>query len=349
MSLRKRGNVWWVDIATPSGERIRRSTETGSKAQARELHDKLKSEVWRVHKLGDRPRRIWQDAAVRWLREQAHKASIEDDKTKLRWLDRHLAGRELESINRALIDAITEAKLAEGCSNGTVNRVLALIRAILRKCVREWEWLDRAPAVRLLREPTRRIRFLSRHQARALLRELPQHLRDMATFTLATGLRAANVTGLTWEQVDLSRKLAWIHPDQAKARKAIAVPLNDTAMDVVRAQRGTHSTHVFTYEGQPIKQVSTRAWYLALKRAGIEDFRWHDLRHTWASWHVQSGTPLFALQELGGWETEKMVRRYAHLAADHLALHAANTEFHGTNTAQPPDFRGTARLQVVGN
>lgn len=349
MSLRKRGNVWWVDIATPSGERIRRSTETGNKAQARELHDKLKSEVWRVHKLGDRPRRIWQDAAVRWLREQAHKASIEDDKTKLRWLDRHLAGRELESINRALIDAITEAKLAEGCSNGTVNRVLALIRAILRKCVREWEWLDRAPAVRLLREPTRRIRFLSRHQARALLRELPQHLRDMATFTLATGLRAANVTGLTWEQVDLSRKLAWIHPDQAKARKAIAVPLNETAMDVVRAQRGKHLTHVFTYEGQPIKQVSTRAWYLALKRAGIEDFRWHDLRHTWASWHVQSGTPLFALQELGGWETEKMVRRYAHLAADHLALHAANTEIHGTNTAQPPDFRGTARLQVVGN
>lgn len=349
MSLRKRGNVWWVDIATPSGERIRRSTETGNKVQARELHDKLKNEVWRVHKLGDRPRRIWQDAAVRWLREQAHKASIEDDKTKLRWLDRHLAGRELESVNRALIDAITEAKLAEGCSNGTVNRVLALIRAILRKCVREWEWLDRAPAVRLLREPTRRIRFLSRHQARALLRELPQHLRDMATFTLATGLRAANVTGLTWEQVDLSRKLAWIHPDQAKARKAIAVPLNDTAMNVVREQRGKHLSHVFTYEGQPIKQVSTRAWYLALKRAGIEDFRWHDLRHTWASWHVQSGTPLFALQELGGWETEKMVRRYAHLAADHLALHAANTEIHGTNTAQPPDFRGTARLQVVGN
>lgn len=349
MSLRKRGNVLWIDIATPSGERIRRSTETGNKAQARELHDKLKSEVWRVHKLGDRPRRIWQDAAVRWLREQAHKASLEDDKTKLRWLDRHLAGRELESINRALIDAITEAKLAEGCSNGTVNRVLALVRAILRKCVREWEWLDRAPAVRLLREPTRRIRFLSRHQARALLRELPQHLRDMATFTLATGLRAANVTGLTWEQVDLSRKLAWIHPDQAKARKAIPVPLNDTAMDVVREQRGKHLTHVFTYEGQPIKQVSTRAWYLALKRAGIEDFRWHDLRHTWASWHVQSGTPLFALQELGGWETEKMVRRYAHLAADHLALHAANTEIHGTNTAQPADFRGTARLQVVGN
>jgi integrase len=342
MSLRKRGSVWWIDFATPNGERVRRSAETGNKVQAQELHDKLKGEVWRLQKLGDRPRRIWQDAVVRWLREQAHKASIEDDKDKLRWLGRYLANRELENINRGLIDAITEAKRAERCSNATVNRTLALIRAILRKCVRDWEWLDRAPAVRLLKEPSRRIRFLHRHQARILLRELPPHLRDMASFTLATGLRAANVTGLTWDQVNLSRKLAWIHPDQAKARKAIAVPLNDTAVEVVRAQKAKHPTRVFTYEGEPIRQVSTRAWYKALKRAGIEDFRWHDLRHTWASWHVQSGTPLFALQELAGWETEKMVRRYAHLAAEHLMAYADNMESHGTNTAQPPDVYGTA-------
>ena len=351
MSLRRRGAIWWIDFATPSGERVRRSTETANKAQAQELHDKLRSEVWRRQRLGDRPKHFWQDAAVRWLREQSHKASLEDDKQKLRWLDRFLANRDLESINRALIDAITEAKQAEGCSNATVNRTLSLVRSILRKCARDWEWLDRAPAVRLLKEPTRRIRFLTHHQARVLLRELPQHLRDMAAFTLATGLRAANVTGLTWEQVDLARKLAWIHPDQAKARKAIAVPLNDTALQVLRDQRGKHATWVFTYEGQRIMQVSTRAWYHALERAGIENFRWHDLRHTWASWHVQSGTPLFALQELGGWETEKMVRRYAHLAAEHLAVYAEkmdgpSTEIYGTNAAQPPDFRGTARLKI---
>lgn len=64
------------------------------------------------------------------------------------------------------------------------------------------------------------------------------------------------------------------------------------------------------------------AWKRALARAGIEDFRWHDLRHTWASWHVQTGTPLNVRQELGGWERASMVRRYAHLAADHLAEYA---------------------------
>lgn len=131
------------------------------------------------------------------------------------------------------------------------------------------------------------------------------------------------MTGLQWSQVDLVRQMAWIHPDQSKTRKAIAVPFNDDALRVVTLQVGKHPTHVFSFKGERILQVSTAAWYKALKRASIEDFRWHDLRHTWASWHVQNGTPLHALQELGGWESESMVRRYAHLSASHLAVYAA--------------------------
>ncbi|PHV20936.1 hypothetical protein CSQ92_16245 [Janthinobacterium sp. BJB446] len=70
--------------------------------------------------------------------------------------------------------------------------------------------------------------------------------------------------------------------------------------------------------------AATAAWYKALKRCDIEEFRWHDLRHTWTSWHLQRGTPLHALQELGGWKSAQMVRRYAHFSAGHLATHAAN-------------------------
>ena len=322
MSLRKRGSVWWIDFVSPNGERVRRSAETGNKALAQELHDKLKAETWRVQKLGERPRRLWDDAVVRWIKEQSHKASIEADKIHLRWLDRHLRGRSLDAISRQLVDRITEAKLSEGVRNATVNRVLEVLRAILRRCVDEWEWLDRAPRVRMLKEPTRRIRHLTRDEARRLLAELPPHLADMAAFSLATGLRRGNVTGLQWTQIDLDRRMAWIHPDQAKARRAIPVPLNSDAVAIVQKQLGKHPTRAFSFRGRPITQVSTKAWYEALKRAGIEDFRWHDLRHTWASWHVQNGTPLFALQELGGWESSEMVRRYAHLAADHLAPYA---------------------------
>ena len=141
----------------------------------------------------------------------------------------------------------------------------------------EWEWLDRAPHVRMLKEPTRRVRFLTHAEAKRLLAELPKHLADLAAFALATGLRRGNVTGLQWSQVDLVRRLAWIHPDQAEARKAIAVPLNAEAVLVIRAQIGRHPTHVFSFKGKPVRQVSTKAWYAALERAGIHDFRWHDL------------------------------------------------------------------------
>ena len=89
---------------------------------------------------------------------------------------------------------------------------------------------------------------------------------------------------------------------------------------------------MFTYKGKPIGQVNTKAWRKTVKKAGIVDFRWHDLRHTWASWHVQYGTPDRALQELGRWESVEMVRRYAHLGREHLARYAARIS--GTNLAQ---------------
>jgi integrase len=132
------------------------------------------------------------------------------------------------------------------------------------------------------------------------------------------------MTQLEWAQVDLGRQFAWIHADQAKARKPISVPLNSGVMSVLTRQIGRHPTRVFTYEGKPVRQVNTKAWRNALKRAGITGFRWHDLRHTWASWHVQNGTPLNALQELGAWESADMVRRYGHLGQNHLAHYAEN-------------------------
>jgi len=170
----------------------------------------------------------------------------------------------------------------------------------LRRAEREWDWLERAPHVRMLPQAKRRIRWLTREEAHRLLTELPDHLAAMVRFTLATGLREANVVKLDWSQVDLERRCAWIHADQAKARKAIPVPLNAEAVLVLRQQEGKHPERVFTYKGKPVTKANNHAWRKALVRAGIEDFRWHDLRHTWASWHVQQGTPLHVLQELGG-------------------------------------------------
>lgn len=113
----------------------------------------------------------------------------------------------------------------------------------------------------------------------------------------------SNITFLEWSQVDLQRQICWIHPDHAKAGKGIGIPLNETAVEVLRGQLGK-----------------------PFAKAGISDFRFHDLRHTWGSWHVQARTPLNVLQELGGWSDYAMLLRYAHLAPEHLAQYAGNVD-----------------------
>src|SRR4051812_8242909 len=132
------------------------------------------------------------------------------------------------------------------------------VRAFLRMCVMVGEGPAGARKVGCWRDPPRRIRFLTHEDAQRLLQALPEHLADMAALSLATGLRASNVTGLQWSQVDLARRLAWIHPDQAKARKAIAVPLNAEALALITKQVGKHLTHVFSYRGKPIIQSTRR-------------------------------------------------------------------------------------------
>lgn len=321
MSLFKRGKTWWISFTTPSGERVRCSAATEDKTQAQEFHDKLKAESWRVVKLGDKPKRTWDEAAYKWLMETQDKKTHHDDVAKINWLQQFFRGKYLDELTRDVIAGIGELKRKE-TSPATTNRLLALIRSILRRAALDWEWIDKPPVIKLYREAKRRVRYLTATQASILIQELPQHLGDMVTFSLATGLRRSNVTKLEWSQVDMQRNVAWIHGDQAKAGKPIHVTLNATAIAVLTRQIGKHPRSVFSYKGKPITQVNTKAWYKALKRAGIEDFRWHDLRHTWASWLTQNGVPLNVIQEMGAWESAEMVRRYAHLAPEQFAQHA---------------------------
>ncbi|MDP2901629.1 MAG: site-specific integrase [Methylovulum sp.] len=104
------------------------------------------------------------------------------------------------------------------------------------------------------------------------------------------------------------------------------MPLNKDALAVISGQPGKHATHVFTYKSKPVTRANNHAWRKALDRAGIKDFRWHDLRHTWASRHIQNGTPLHVLKELGGWSDLSMVLRYAHLSSKHLEDYAGNSK-----------------------
>ncbi len=327
MSLFKRKDspYWWVKLTPRSGPPIQRSTGTADKVAAQEYHDKLKASLWDQERLGIKPKRTWREAVVRWLEETSEKATHKEDKKKLVWLHAYLGDLVLDDITLDVIDRIRSARLKEG-SKGTCNRYLALVRAILRRSCDEWEWVDKVPKVRLFKESSNRERSLTVEQAKRLLDELPEHQREVALFALATGLRQSNVLRLEWGQVNLEQRHAWIHGWQSKNRRPISVPLNDTAIAVLGRQVGKHPERVFTFRGNPLNSTNNKAWISALKRAGIEDFRWHDLRHTWATWQRQAGTPTHELQRLGGWRTGAMVERYAHLAPDHLAVAASRLD-----------------------
>jgi len=328
MALYKRNKTYWVDI-THNGKRLQRSTGTSDKLAAQELHDRLKADLWcQAINL----KKTWMEAAVRWINESSHKRTLNDDKMYLRWLDPHFSKQTLDNINREFIEKIACIKASDGVGNACINRMLALIRAILNKAANQWEWLDHAPKITLRNEPNHRIRWLTRNEAARLIQELSTHLTHMTIFTLATGLRQGNVKNLKWDAVDLEKHPAWVHPDEAKSKRAIAIPLNKDAMAIIEQCKGQHPVYVFTYRGRPVSQVNTKAWRKALLRAGIKNFRWHDLQHTWASWHVQQGTSLQELQLLGGWSSFSMVLRYAHLSSEHLR--EAASRIYVTNSLQ---------------
>jgi len=278
----------------------------------------MKADAWKVNKLNERPKKDWNDAVIRWCKESQHKKSLRGDIIYFRWLDKRLNGTSLQAITRDVIDNIAQEKESEGVKPATVNRMLALLRAVLRKSEREWDWIERAPTIRLRREDNKRIRWLTVEEVERLKNELPEHLACAMEFALQTGLRLSNITGLEWSQIDFDRCHAFIPAHKSKSGKAIAVPLNSCAIAVLKKQIGKHNQFVFSYGGRRIIQLNTKAWRHALNRAGIQNFKWHDLRHTWASWHVQNGTSLQELQQLGGWASFDMVLRYAHLCSDHL-------------------------------
>lgn len=326
--------IYKIRFTSPSGRRVQVSSRTRDRRQAEELGAKMYAEAWRVEQLGDRPRRSWAEAVARWLDERPAKRSLKKDTANLRWLHPQFGGLMLEEITADRIRDAASARAAERSdkrekgdplkltSPATVNRMLALIRSILRAAV-AWEWLDRAPVISMRVEKSERMRWLTRDEADRLIAALPDHLKAPARFTLATGLREQNVLRLEWSQVDLDRRVAWVHADQAKGGASFAVPLNADAVVCLRGQIGVHDQWCFIGpKDGPVVRANNHGWRSAIKTADVAPLRWHDLRHTWASWHMQAGTPAEVLMKLGGWKTLAMVMRYSHLSPGHLAAYA---------------------------
>jgi len=242
-----------------------------------------------------------------------------------RRLHEYLGDMSLNNINGDVIWNIIQGEMKRGNAVATINRHLAVTRAILRMARDEWQWIDAIPKIRLLSGEVERDRWLTRDEAEKLINASPPHLTALIRFALATGCRAREITGLEWQRVDLERQTAWL--DQTKNGTPRGVPLNEDALNVLLSVKGIHPRYCFTYLEQPIKfAITNHAWYTAIKKAGLADLRFHDLRHTWASWHRQAGTSCDELKDLGGWKSRSMVDRYAKFATEQLTVAASRIE-----------------------
>lgn len=304
--LYKRGAKWWVRF-TARGREIRVTSGTDRRELAEEFEQRLREAIWREKALGQEIH-TWEEACERWFVEKAHKRSIKRDRQAISKLgfpvDMELGG------------------IAQDWR--TDPRSLATLRSVLNACVR-WGWLDKAPRITINAPPKQDPRWITRKQFIGLCRELPPHAEAVVRFAAATGARSANIFRAKWTDVDTRLRLIRIAGTDAKGGRALGLPLSEEALQVLSGVRGKHPIYVFADQRgrAPIRSIKT-TWTKAVNRAGLKGFRFHDLRHTWAAWHVLAGTPPIILKELGGWQSLSMVERYGHLNPGHLGAWAGN-------------------------
>ncbi len=216
-------------------------------------------------------------------------------------------------------------------SPATVNRYLAALSHAFTIAVTEWEWLDDSP-MRKVRKPTEargRVRFLSDEERARLLKACKEssnpYLYMVVVLALSTGMRQGEIMGLTWDDVDLNKGRAILHETKNGERRAVA--LTGHALELLKELgkvRRIDSKLLFPAKEiapqKPQKPMDLRTpWESALKRAEITDFRFHDLRHSAASYLAMNGASLAEIAEVLGHKTLQMVKRYAHLSEGHTA------------------------------
>lgn len=154
----------------------------------------------------------------------------------------------------------------------------------------------------------------------------------------------ANVRDLEWSRVNLVKGHVTVPSSQYKGRRAVGFPLSDAAVELLKSLPHREGK-VFLYEGRPITGTfNARAFRKARRRAGLAQVRWHDLRHTFASWLASGGASDRVIQSLGGWSSTRMVSRYAHLRPSDLREHANGlSTFAGTMDAHPVPLTRTKK------
>lgn len=306
-----------------NGEQFRRSTETEDRKLAIRIFDKLKGDIaegkWFEKLPGDSYK--FKDLMDKYMTEYSavNKAasSYKRDKSIVTQLKSYFGEKYLTELTPAMISDYKVKRRSDGVSSRTINYELITMSHAFNLAIREWGLANENPVSKVKKDRvTNKIeRWLTSEEETNLLKESPKWLQDIIIFAIHTGLRQSEILDLKWSQVDMKRRTVTIH--EQKNRCIDTLPLNETAMTVLKNRHNPElplEGYVFpnTLGDRKGNRLLLKAFYVALKKANISNFRFHDLRHTFATRLIRKGADLYTVQKLGRWKTVTMVQRYAH-------------------------------------
>jgi len=321
MAIYKRGDNWYIDFAF-HGQRIREMIGPSRKG-AEKVIAKRRAEIAENKFLDKRkepdPVKFYDFAKeyLEWAKANKKPSSCSRDLYTMRILDKEFEGKTIQEITTWQIEKY-KSKRREQFKPATVNRELALLKHMFTKAV-EWGKCNENPAkkVKLLKGAVDRVRFLMPDELQRVLCRCGDRLQPVVMVAVHTGMRQGELLGLKWDQVNVEQGMISILDTKNHTRRDI--PMNETVKAVLRGieKRGEY---VFSWDhgGRFSRTVVQKGFRQAVREAGIEDFRFHDLRHTFASNLVmQEGVELNDVRELLGHKTMSMTLRYAHLSPKH--------------------------------
>lgn len=323
----KRGGVWWTSM-TYKGKRIRKSLETVNKKLAHVIEAKIKTEIVEG-KYFDKPtgdNKTLNDMMEKFMKEHAPKVSVNTQKSysvSLKHLLRFFGDSRLTAIMPKTIYEYKVLRKNAGAKAASINRELAMLSKGFNLGVKEWEWIKENPVSKVPKEKenNERDRWLTEDEEKRLLENSPQWLRDIIVFALHTGLRQDELLSLQWSRVDLFRKIILIQ--ETKNGKPRTIPLNQIALNILIEKakvRNLKSDLVFLSTATTKIDCHNliRAFKIALEKARIQGFHFHDLRHTFATRLAQRGVDLYKISKLLGHYDISMTQRYAHHCPESL-------------------------------
>jgi len=332
-TIRKRGNRWQAVVRRGGQRPTYKSFRTKQEAQqwATAVEDAINKDEYLPSP--ESKRRTVREMLERYRETEVPKQA--DERNVNRYLDfwiEELGSKKIAAVSRAAIIEIRDGMLSER-SPATVNRYLATLRHAFNLATTDWEWANRNPCERVnLAEPSGRVRHLTDDEIKRLLKATAEsrhpHLHTVVLIALTTGARRGEILGVRWPDVDLSSGRVILHKTKNSDRRSLAlVPQVVAELKALQKVRRIDDDRVFPSVNQGTSREYPSlesAWREALALAEIADFRFHDLRHTFASRMAMDGRTLQEIAAALGHKTLAMVQRYAHLTDSHV--HTAMTD-----------------------